>query len=86
MCHGLSTKCLMAHQMSHGLKTCPVAIYASRYAKNNKKAFFNIGSYDSCLLILGSHVMCLHEKTLHFHAYFTLMIICMINAEPIYEI
>ena len=31
----------------------PVAIYASRYAENNKKAFFMIGSYDGWLPILG---------------------------------
>ena len=47
----------------------PVAINASCYAENNIKAFFTIGSCDRCLQVLGSFVICLHEKTIGVHGY-----------------
>ena len=48
ICH-----CLLSEYLFLG----PVAINASRYAENNKKAFSTISSYDRCLLVLGSHVI-----------------------------
>ena len=63
----------------------PVPIYAFRYAQNNKNALFMIDSYDIWLLIVGSHVIFLHEKSFNFHGYLTLMIVCMIDVELLYE-